>query len=165
MKRTTLIVYSIFMFLFGSILGLFFHELGHTLIAFLVKAPVVDFHIGIVSYVQIDTFHTSTFQLALISIGSFLLPELINLVLLFSSNAYIVIFRILTAVPLYMHLLMSIVILIIGSNSPETWDILMFQKYSTANSIAIIILLMVIVAINVFLEVRNKGAQKLIKSV
>lgn len=159
MSVTIVILIAIFSFVFS----LFIHELGHVIMSIIfLQVSANEFHIGIESYVAIPVYGASEFDLAMISIGSIVFPELIYLLLLLFKNVYVDIVRIMSGVALYVHIILSIVVLIFGSKQAETYDLLQFQKYLDLDAKIIIVGLMFLLLVNIILEWKNKGFKRII---
>jgi len=162
MKRKMPIVALIAIAIVSVVIGLLLHELGHLIMALACGCPVKGFHIGVNSYVEIDVATATSFQLAIISLGSFIIPEIIYLCWMKIKNPYFVSLRIFTAMNLYVGILLSIAVLLKGTNQPETYDILMFQNYTGVGSPIIIVVLLLVLLVNIILEVRCGGVSKLV---
>lgn len=146
------------------VLGIYIHELGHAVMcAICLKTLPIEFHIGIESYVLIPTCGASDFDMAMISIGSIILPEIIYLLLLLFKNAYIDIIRIFSGCLLYTNIILSIVVLIFGSKDAESYDLVLFQRYLNLDSKIIIISLIVVLLVNIILELKSKAYKRIIE--
>ncbi len=77
MKKRTIIRVFVFLVvvLISPIIGTAMHEIGHVAIAMLYQLPVGEVRVGAVSYAQIYIASATHFQLAMISIGGFIIPE------------------------------------------------------------------------------------------
>lgn len=167
MTRKIFFITSVILLAIASfIASMFIHELGHVLMAiFFLQVQPSEFHIGIESYVKISVLGASNFDLGMISIGSIILPELIYLLLLLFKNVYADIVRIISGCSLYVHIILSIVVLIFGSKAPETYDLLQFRHYLNLDSKIIILGLVLLLLLNIILEVKNKGAKRIIDKI
>lgn len=70
----------------GLVLQLTLHEMGHALFAVITGNEVVDITIGIISYAEISV--TNAWSVPLISIGSFILPIIVCVVIEFIPSIF-----------------------------------------------------------------------------
>ena len=157
-KEIFTIIGIIFIGIVAFILSLYLHELGHMLTAMLLlDIPMGKIKLGLESYAEVNVVNATNVDMALISIGSFILPQIVYWILISIKNVYISLFRIMLAAGHYTHLVFSAFIIIVGSELPEKWDILLFINYLNIDNYSglIFIILILLIIINVLLEYRN----------
>ena len=159
MKRKTILKWVAFILIamIGEIFYLVLHEGGHALLAFLTLGKWFPIHIGIDCYVDIPIKNTTNIDFAFIAIGSFILPEISYLILCLFKNAYITMLRVFSSMGVHFNLIVSIIILIIGAEKYEEYDILLFQHYLSINTGIIIVPLMSVLILNIFVEIETRG--------
>ena len=163
-RKIISITIVILIIILSFVSGIYIHELGHLVMSVICMQTLpIEFHIGIESYVLIPTCGASDFDLAMISIGSIILPEIIYLLLLLSKNAYIDIIRIFSGCLLYTNIILSIVVLIFGTKEPESYDLILFQRYLDLDAKIIIVSLIVVLLVNIILEWKSKAYKRIIE--
>lgn len=162
-RKIMVITIVILICIFSVISSIVIHELGHVLMSIIcLQVLPNEIHLGVETYVSIPVYGASEVDLAMISIGSIILPELIYLILLIFKNVYVDIIRITSASMHYMNIILSIWVLIFGSKQAETYDIIQFQKYLGLDSNIIIVGLMFLLLSNIILEWKNKGFNRIV---
>lgn len=148
MSTRKIILKTFFAGILGLWLQLLLHELGHAIFAYLTGNKVSAIKIGLISYAEIAV--ANNLGIPIISLGAFILPIIITLLLLNCSNRYYVLNM--TTISIGIITVIQIIINVFAiwsknTNNIDTYDLYIFIKNSGYNKYTVGIIAVIIACI------------------
>ena len=149
MKTRKLFLYILITAILGLILQLFLHEFGHMFFAICTGNKIETISFGSSSYTGIQVVDESS--IAIISLGSFILPILFYIVMSFIKNMFISLLNMFVGVITALQLGINSIAIVITDKTSEVYNTYDLGIFVNATNINLVVCSMVALAIAICL--------------
>ena len=159
MKRRTLV--TIIELIIASFLGLwlqlFLHEAGHAIFAMIAKNRIVDFKLGLLSYVEVNV--TNPKSILLITLGAFVVPFILSIILFKFKSLFLNFLALVVGSVTWFQLAINLFVVISETNymKLKTYDFGLLLNYGySRNNMILLVLVLAIIMMLILIKNLNK---------